>query len=82
MLIKLIQVYNCTSGGLNPITWGQVFPLFLTLHAFFLHFYTPMIPMIPVIPVKIIGYNKVEVWGLDAILDVAYEGALWSVILF
>ena len=25
---------------------------------------------------------KVEVWGLDAILDVAYEGALWSVILF
>ena len=31
---------------------------------------------------KIIDYNKVEVWGLDAILDVAYEGALWSVILF
>ena len=23
-----------------------------------------------------------EVWGLDAILDVAYEGALWSVFLF
>jgi len=37
-----IKVYNCTSGGINPITWGQV-----------------------------------EVWGLDAILDVAYEGALW-----
>ena len=18
------QVYNCTSGGINPITWGQV----------------------------------------------------------
>merc|ERR1711970_43232 len=37
-----IKVYNCTSGGVNPITWGQV-----------------------------------EVWGLDAILDVAYEEALW-----
>jgi fatty acyl-CoA reductase len=37
-----IKVYNCTSGGINPVTWGQV-----------------------------------EVWGLDAILDVAYEGALW-----
>jgi len=37
-----IKVYNCTSGGINPITWGQV-----------------------------------EIWGMDAILDAAYEGALW-----
>ena len=21
-----IKVYNCTSGGINPITWGQVVP--------------------------------------------------------
>ena len=25
---------------------------------------------------------KVEIWGLDAILDAAYEGALWCVFIF
>jgi len=37
-----IKVYNCTSGGLNSLTWGEV-----------------------------------EVWAVDSVRKVAFEGALW-----
>ena len=28
------------------------------------------------------NYVQVEIWGMDAILDAAYEGALWCVFIF
>ena len=55
----------------------------ITIHLYIIHYFDVTMQVlfgdfyVPMKCVKSYWLIQVEVWGLDAILDVAYEGALW-----